>query len=108
MKKLLLTPMQFYKRFGHEASRMYAQGIFLICDMFEEWRVDQNELSEIIRDAGYIDDGAITELKDILSDENPSEWHELMYTDDMGVYSIDQIKDEYERLKQLEKELNLK
>ena len=108
MKKLLLTPMQFYKRFGHEASRMYAQGIFLICDMFEEWRVDQKELSEIIRDAEYIDNGAIAELKDILSDENPSEWHELMYTDDMGVYSIDQIKVEYERLKQFEKELNLK
>lgn len=108
MKKLLLTPMQFYKRFGHEASRMYAQGIFLICDMFKEWRVDQNELSEIIRDAGYIDNGAITELKDILSDEKPSEWHELMYTDDTGVYSIDRIKGEYERLKRLEKELNLK
>ena len=43
MKKLLLTPMQFYKRFGHETSRMYAQGIFLICDMFEEWRIDKKE-----------------------------------------------------------------
>ena len=105
MEKLLLTPMQFYKRFGHEASRMYAQGIFLICDMFEEWRVDKKELSEIIRDVGYIDDGAITELKDILSDENPSEWHELMYTDDMGVYSIDDIKSELQRLEQLKIEL---
>ena len=97
--------MQFYKRFGHEASRMYAQGIFLICDMFEEWRVDQNELSEIIRDAGYIDNGAITELKDILSDEDHSEWHELMYTDDMDIHSIDDIKSELQRLEQLKIEL---
>ena len=97
--------MQFYKRFGHEASRMYAQGIFLICDMFEEWRVDQKELSEIIRDAEYINNGAIAELKDILSDESPSEWHELMYTDDMDIYSIDDIKSELQRLEQLKIEL---
>ena len=108
MKKLLLTPMQFYKRFGHEASRMYAQGIFLICDMFEEWRIDKKELLKIIEDVTFLSNGALDELKEILDEEDPSEWYELMYTSAYGVYNIDQIKGEYERLKQLEKELNLK
>ena len=110
MKQLLLTPMQFYKRFGHESSRMYTQGIFLICDMFEEWRVDKGDLSEIIELAQHIKNGGIEELREIIgehTDEDGDDYlYELDYTQDYGVYNIQEIKNMLKELVDLKKELS--
>lgn len=75
-----MTPLEFYKRFGHETSRQYIGGVFIIHDYYSDWMVDKDQLKQIVDVVDMIDDeGGINEFKLICTEMGEDCLYEFVY-----------------------------
>lgn len=92
-----MTPLEFYKRFGHETSRLYVGGTFIIHEMYKEWNVDKDELINICHNVDCLKElieyhDGINGLNKHLSEMKDGELEEVFFDDEPRVMDKAEIR----------------
>lgn len=96
-----LTPLEFYRKFGHETASYYIRGIILLNDNFKNWNVDKAELRNIVELVEAIEEYDISDLEDFLKENDSKAYFEIWVDGGPQMWNIEQAKENLDRYKEI-------